>query len=152
VRPSPVLTAALLSGALALTASGQCIIDDQATLTIGPPIVTFSTPTIADYDATEIVYHSTVSVVVDGRGNRTWSVCASAMTPDLGTSSGVVKPLEDLQWQADGGIWIPLSTVPQVIATGRGDATVLVQMRMLLDWGADPPGSFGTTVRVLVAR
>ncbi len=142
----------VLAAVLPLHAAAQCTVDNQAAVSISPSQITFSTPTITEFTSGAIVYQSTISIVVNGQGNRPWSLCLDALTIDLGTAGGTTKPLSDLQWQAPGGTWTPVTFAPQVIAADRGDTTILMSVRMLLDWVSTPPGTFGTTVRVTVAR
>lgn len=147
-----LLAAALLTGALLpLRVHGQCVVQDGTTVAISPALVSFSTPTIVDFDNGGIVYTSTVRIDVDGRGNRPWSLCIASLAPDLGSVSGVTKPLTDLQWQPPAGSWIPLSLAPQLILSDRGDRSIVFSVRFLLSWDADVPGTFGTTVQFLVA-
>lgn len=145
--------AALLAGAaLATPAVAQCTpLRNNADLAISVPMLTFDTPTYIDFDNGAIVYQQTVTLSVQAPGNRPWTVCVSSDVPDLGTVDGFTKPLADLQWQAGSGPWTPVSLVPQPLTTERGDRTIQVRVRMMLTWGADPPGSFGTMVNFTVA-
>lgn len=147
-----ITMALVLGAALPVHAIAQCTpIRNNADLAISVPIVSFDEPTYVDFDNGAIVYQETVTLSVQASGNRPWTVCISSDVPDLGTVDGFTKPLADLQWQAGGGPWMPVSVVPQALFTDRGSRSVQVRVRMVLTWGADPPGSFGTTVNFVVA-
>jgi hypothetical protein len=152
MRARLLLAAVLLPGALLpLRVHGQCVVQDGTTAAVSPAMISFGTPTIVDFDNGGIVYASTVRIDVDGRGNRAWGLCIASLAPDLGTAGGVTKPVGDLEWQAPGGSWMPLTLAPQLIFSDRGDRSVVLNVRVRLSWDADVPGTFGTTVQFVVA-
>lgn len=151
LRTHRFAAAALLLGVLLpLRVQAQCAPTSGASALVAPASIVFATPAIADFDAGGIVYQSTVTVSVSGRGNRAWNLCLAALTPDLGLQGGVTKPLTDFEWQAAGSGWTPLTFTPQVVTTDRGTQTIVLTVRMRLRWDADPPGTFATTLQFTV--
>lgn len=151
------LLAALLVGAAlpAHAAAQQC--NNGGTwraASVNPASVTFSTPTVVDFDNQGIVYGTTVTVNVSSAFlwfiPLPWSLCLNAETPNLGSSQGVTKPLSDLQFELLDGNWRPVTTSQLRIRTGNGNSTVQMRLRIRLSWDADPPGSFGTLLRFTV--
>ncbi len=120
---------------------------------VAPANISFSTPTALDYDRQGIEYAAIVTVNVTSSRRGTplvWTLCVNADTPDLGSSEGFTKPLSDLQIELLDGNWRPLTSTQQQILTGSGDAVVQMRVRFRLSWDTDPPGNFGTILRVTV--
>ncbi|MGH7444654.1 MAG: hypothetical protein ACREKM_07245 [Longimicrobiales bacterium] len=149
-----VFAALLVGAALPAHAVAQlCTSPLFSTVSVSPPMISFSTPTFVDFDNGAIIYQTTATVNVNlGSGNRPWDMCVQTLSPDLGTSSGVTKPVTELEWQTGGGAWMPASFTPQLIGSGRGDGLVQFNLRMRLSWDADPPGTYGTILQFTVAR
>lgn len=145
-----LLLGVLLFGALLpLRASAQqCAQNANLGVTVNPALINFSTPTFVDFDNGSILYQTTVTLTISGQtqGNKPWTLCVASQQPDLGSASGVTKPIEDLQIQVAGGAWMPLSVVPQLVLKDRGTGPQQVNLRILLSWADDPVGSFGTVI------
>lgn len=150
--------ALLIMAALpAHTAAQQCRgAGNWRGVAVSPTDITFSTPTIADFDSQGIIYASLVTLNVrsarQGTVPMAWSLCVNADTPALGSSQGVVKPLSDLQIDLMDGAWRPVTTSEQRIMTGNGDTVVQLRLRISLSWEDDRPGSFGTVLRFTVGN
>ena len=150
------LLAALLIGVTlpAHAAAQQCTgAGAWRAASVAPANISFSTPTILDYDRQGIEYGAIVTVNVTSSRRGTplvWSLCVNADTPDLGSAQGVTKPLSDLQIELMDGSWRPITSTQQRLRTGNGDSIVQMRVRFRLSWDADPPGNFGTTVRFTV--
>lgn len=154
-RTHRLLLGALVVGALLplRVSAQQCAQDPASAVAVNPALINFSTPTFVDFDNGFILYQTTVTLNVttaQKQGNKPWRLCVVSQQPDLGSASGVTKPISDLQYQYAGGAWTPLSMTPQLVAQERGNMLVQVQLRMLLSWTADPVGSFGTVLEFTV--
>ncbi len=151
VHAHRLAAAALLLGVLLpLRVQAQCTPTSGASAAVSPALIAFTTPTIVDFDGGAIVYQSTVTVSVSGRGNRAWNLCLGALTPDLGMQGDVTKPLADFEWRVAGGGWTPLTFAPQVVSSDRGSRTIVLTVRMRLSWDMDPPGTYVTTLQFTV--
>jgi hypothetical protein len=118
---------------------------------IQPGLITFPSPTIADYSAGWLTAPAArVRVQPSGQANRGWELCLSADSPTMG---GYGKPVSDIEFRQDGtGSWIPLSTSDQLLAIGDGNRNVQLQFRMALDWSRDVPGRYETDFTARVTR
>ena len=85
-----------------------------------------------------------------------WSITVRSLDADLGLGGGglYTKLLSDLQWKLSSeSVWIPMTQndteVDWSIDTGSG--VVYIDIRVLLDWVNDEPGSYGADLLFTIA-
>lgn len=110
------------------------------------------TPTalaLPDADATTFNAGASVSsysiFVNPQRNNRTWYLCVSALSLNMGSHGGYTKPLGDLQWSLDGTSWTSVALLGlQPIVSDRGRRTITLYIRSLLSYANDVPNFNGS--------
>lgn len=161
--------AVALAAGLALCASGagaQTQVNASASITVGTvlsldvtnPTVTFSAPTVTNFD-NGYVGNSSSNSVITHKGNvahavKVWTT-ASNMTASGGAGSGddvarAAKPVGDLRWSTDGTNFTNLTTSATaagggtVVSAARGGShpTQEVRYRMALSYADDTPGTY----------
>lgn len=118
--------------------------------TVAPGRVAFPDPGVREFDGGSVRLEG-VEVDVRVSGSRPWVLTVRSENPDLG---GYGKPLSDLQWRLPGGDWRPVSTGREVVEVGAGSRRVRLDLRALLSWDRDRPGSYdaGLTFEVRPGR
>lgn len=98
-------------------------------------------PVTADFEVGRVEYAGTVELVVRPKNsNKTWYLYVRTDDADLG---GYGKPVDDLLWRVDGaGPWRSVDAVEQLVATGKDDDSVLLDVAMALDWSLDVPDTY----------
>lgn len=147
-----VLPSVLMLLAVVATAKAQdCTGTGRYRVRIQPGLITFPTPTIADYDSGWLMAPvAEIQVRPRRQADRGWELCLSANSPTMG---GYGKPVFDVQFRQDGtGTWIPLTTSDQLLALGNRNRNVQLQFRLALDWTQDVPGHYETDFTAKAAR
>ena len=149
-----VVALTLLTASTARAQNGRI----DLTLTGGP--LTFAAPTAADFAAGFALHPTGLSFQLDvannAHPNATFQTTISvrATSPTLGTNG---KPIGDLQWSlgSSAGPWTPLSLANVPVETRAMRRNRLndpwlnvLHFRMLLDWVADGPATYGTSIVV----
>ena len=89
------------------------------------------------------------AVTLVAASNVPWSVKVHAVETDLGRSADgtSVKPLSDFLLRANGGAYLPISTVDQTLASGAfGVTSLVVDCRILTNSTSYRPGDYGLTL------
>ena len=162
-----VLMAAGMVGLAAVPAQGQAAghatVNASSTIPIGTvlyiaatnPNVTFTAPTVSDFDAGFI--EATTVTEITHNANVRHSVTVAATNPTMTATAGrpgsdaarTDKPASDLLWSRDGSAFTGLTTSAAPIRSGvaRGSyADLAVRYRMALDYEEDTPGTSGLHV------
>ena len=149
---SRALPAALMLFAAVATAEAQdCTGSGRYRIQIRPGLITFPTPTVADYNAGWLLAPvAEIRVRPQRPADRGWELCLAADSPTMG---GYGKPVSDIEFRQDGtGTWIPRSTSDQLLAVGNRNRRVQLQFRLALDWTQDVPGHYETDFTARAAK
>ncbi len=151
------LAAGLCGLTMALPAQAQCGTGKLARGSINPTAVVFTTPTVVQFDAGHIDYSTSLTLTEAVGAKDTWILCFRANGPNLGTStSGLyTKPIGDLQLRLTGQsdlAFRPVTQVDQLLSPFTGKQGVSLDIRVLLAWGLDEPGQYGTSLLLSVYK
>lgn len=141
-----VLGLAALSPAHAQTCSGTAV-KGAAT----PASAVFTPPVVVDFDAGHVDYIASLTLT-ENLGNKTpWTLCVRVNTATMGVSTQgtYTKPVSDLQIKESGqpdAAFRSVTQTEQVIATYTGKTGVSLDIRILLAWTSDEPGTYGTNL------
>ncbi len=139
---------ATLVGAILLLLPSSAAAQQPRIQSITPASLAFPTPVPADFDQGYLPFGQPVEVMVQGAGNRDWSLSILA---ESGTFDPTGKPVSDLEWSLDGATWTPLQLTAAPVAVGRGRQTLLIHFRLRLAWAGDLPGTYSVPIVVTVA-
>lgn len=115
-----------------------------------PTAVALPTPGIVQFQAGRVQYQGTVQLQIRVPSNRIWTLFVRSTDPDLG---GYGKPIGDLLWRRSGlSPWTGVTANEVVVATGTGDATVLVEVAVAIAEANDPPGNYDGSLLFRVQR
>jgi hypothetical protein len=144
-RLFPLMGLMVAGLALPTVVSGQGLLRVDVT----PSIIVFPVPGVPQFDA-GWVDHGTVAVEVRARPPATqWVLHIRAVNHELGPG----KPVSDMVWRRAGtDLWRPLTSNHTVVLEGAGDQSVALELRVLLDWATDGPGTYSTGLDFILAR
>lgn len=76
-----------------------------------------------------------------------WSITVRSLDADLGMSDEgpYTKSLSDLQWKLSSeSVWIPMTQIDTEVywSNGTGSGIIYIDIKVLLEWVADEPGSY----------
>ena len=116
-------------------------------LTIDTNVVSFTTPTAADYDAGYVVKASANTLTVDSDIDWKLQILGSTATWSCtGATCWSGKPRGDIEWRKSGGSYAALVATAATVATGTatspGTEDVTVDFRVQLSWANDAPGAY----------
>jgi hypothetical protein len=114
-------------------------------LTVSPTALTIPDVGVTEFDRG---YSATAqyTITVDPRSNnntRTWYLCVQADSPTFPAVSGYAKPIGDLQWSLNGTTWTSASAGTQQVVSDKGIRTLPLYVRLLVNYAADAPGTYG---------
>lgn len=150
--PGWLLPTVFMLLAVVSTANAQdCTGAGRYRIQIRPGLITFPSPTVADYDSGWLMATvAEIRVRPRRRADRGWELCLAADSPTMG---GYGKPVSDIEFRQDGtGTWIPLTTSDQLLAVGDRRRNVQLQFRLALDWTQDVPGHYETDFTAKAAK
>lgn len=128
-------------------------------VTVTGAVITFPTPTTADYNQGFVNSTSGVRVIVEAtKGNQSHTTTISIRS--TATTLGGGKPLSDLQWRReDLAEWIPISLVDtpvesriQVRNRLNDPWTKTIFFRILLDWAHDPAATYFADYQITLSQ
>lgn len=152
----PVFAGALAAGcALVLAtrpagAQDVCSGDDgNYHLRSAPAVLNYGPVTITDLDSGQLVAGIvTITIIPRGKSNFDWSLCVRGESAFFGPGS---KPIDDVEWQIDGGGWQPMSALEQLVATGNGRTDLDVLFRVAVGYD-DAAGDYEALMTFAVAQ
>ncbi|MCX6646882.1 MAG: hypothetical protein NTY09_11115 [bacterium] len=84
-----------------------------------------------------------------------WSITVRSLDADLGMSDGglYTKLLSDLQWKlSTESVWIPMTqSDTEVDSDVAGSGVIYIDIKVLLDWVQDAPGSYQADLEFTIA-
>lgn len=109
-------------------------------VSLSQTVFTFPAPGVADFDAGWVDGAGLVVSVLPRRNQGPWELRIRAAGPDMG---GYGKPVSDVLWRTAGSSsWTPLAGTDQAVIQGTGDQTVILFLRLRLDYAMDEPGAY----------